>query len=295
MSTNKSTMQKIVRYLSFLSFALLISANIMYAQTPLQETIPPQEPVKEKSKIDDIFVVVEVQPEYPGGMQALMSFLSENIIYPLEAIRNGVEGRVITSFIVNKDGSVSDIEVIRSVDSLLNAEAIRVIGMMPKWNPGKQKGEAVNVRFTMPVAFRLNKNKTANDESIDQLRERIPDIIKGKLGSNSPLIIVDGKKMPRGFDIEQIKPEDIKSTSFIEPQTAISTYADEGKNGVLLITTKKGPTLYNVNEMNDLYEKGEKARLELKEKGEKARIELKEKGEKAREELKEKSGITVYD
>lgn len=228
---------------------------------------------------DDVFVVVENQPEFPGGVQALMKFLGDNVRYPVEAMKSGTQGRVITSFVINKDGSISDIEIERGVDPLLDAEAIRVIGMMPEWKPGTQRGQAVNVRFTIPVTFRLNNNEgEVNYEAANKSKETVPAIINNTLGRNRPLIIVDGKKMPRGFDLEQIKPEDIESSHFIQPQTAISTYADEGKDGVLLITTKKGPTLYNVREMNDLYEKGEKARLELKEKGDKAMNKLKDKG-----------------
>jgi len=111
---------------------------------------------KRKSDRDDVFMVVENQPEFPGGVQALMKFLGDNIKYPVEAHKNGIEGRVITSFIVNKDGSVSDIEIVRGVDPLLDAEAIRVIEMMPLWKPGTQKEEAVNVSFKMPVIFRLS-------------------------------------------------------------------------------------------------------------------------------------------
>ena len=119
----------------------------------------------EEVKTDDEFVVVEVQPEFPGGMQALMKYLSENIRYPLEAMINKTEGRVIANFLINKDGAISDVNVVRSVDPLLDAEAVRVLSQMPNWEPGMQRGQNVNVRFTIPVSFRLDNNvEEVNDE-----------------------------------------------------------------------------------------------------------------------------------
>ena len=104
----------------------------------------------------EVFLAVEEQPMFPGGMEAMMKFLQENIKYPAQAQSNGVQGRVIVQFVVNKDGSVSNDTVVRSVDPLLDAEALRVVRAMPNWIPGKQKGEPVRVRFTLPVTFRLD-------------------------------------------------------------------------------------------------------------------------------------------
>lgn len=104
---------------------------------------------------DEIFQVVEDQPEFPGGMEALMKHLSKEIKYPKEAQDKGTQGRVIVQFVVRKDGSITDAKVMKPVDPLLDAEALRVVSEMPNWTPGKQRGEAVNVRFTLPVTFRL--------------------------------------------------------------------------------------------------------------------------------------------
>ena len=104
----------------------------------------------------EVFQVVEEQPMFPGGMQELMKFMQTNIRYPKEAQERGIQGRVIVQFVVNKDGSISEECVVRSVDSQLDAEAIRIIRSMPNWTPGKQRGEPVRVRFTLPVTFRLN-------------------------------------------------------------------------------------------------------------------------------------------
>ena len=104
---------------------------------------------------EEVFLVVENLPEYPGGMQELMKYLQKEMKYPKEAQDKGIQGRVIVQFIVKKDGSIIEPEVVKPVDPLLDAEAVRVVNAMPKWNPGKQRGQAVNVRFTLPVTFRL--------------------------------------------------------------------------------------------------------------------------------------------
>ena len=104
---------------------------------------------------EEVFLVVENLPEYPGGMQELMKYLQKEMKYPKEAQDKGIQGRVIVQFIVKKDGSIIEPEVVKPVDPLLDAEAVRVVNAMPKWNPGKQRGQAVNVRFTLPVMFRL--------------------------------------------------------------------------------------------------------------------------------------------
>ena len=104
---------------------------------------------------NDAFDVVEEMPEFPGGMEALMTFLSRNIKYPSDAQNKGVQGRVVVQFVVNTDGKIEDAHVVRSVQSELDKEALRVINSMPNWKPGKQKGEVVRVKYTVPIAFRL--------------------------------------------------------------------------------------------------------------------------------------------
>ena len=106
---------------------------------------------------DQVFNVVEEMPEFPGGMEGLMKFLSQNIKYPKEAQDAGKQGRVVVQFTVKKDGHCEDFNIVKSVDPALDAEALRVLKEMPSWKPGKQKGEAVNVKFTIPVVFKLNK------------------------------------------------------------------------------------------------------------------------------------------
>lgn len=117
---------------------------------------PPVEAPVEEEEEEVVFVVVETMPEFPGGQQALFKYLSENVKYPVIAQENGIQGRVICQFVVNKDGSIVEVEVVRSGgDASLDKEAVRVIKSMPKWKPGKQRGKAVRVKFTVPVNFRL--------------------------------------------------------------------------------------------------------------------------------------------
>lgn len=114
------------------------------------------EPVKPKEEENKVFDVVEQMPSFPGGNAALMNYLSQNIKYPVIAEENGIQGRVIVQFVVGKDGHISDVRVAKSVDPSLDKEAVRVVKGMPKWIPGKQNGQAVTVRYTLPVTFRLN-------------------------------------------------------------------------------------------------------------------------------------------
>ena len=107
-------------------------------------------------KNDMVFDVVEVMPQYPGGQIAMLKYIMENIKYPEQAMKEGIQGRVAVRFIVEKDGSISDVRPVLSVHPLLNKEAVRVVESMPKWIPGKQNGKPVRVRFNVPVMFKLN-------------------------------------------------------------------------------------------------------------------------------------------
>ena len=125
-------------------------------QAAVEVKYQPVEVEEEEVEEQQIFQVVEEMPEFPGGMGECMKFLSKNIKYPTISQENGVQGRVIVQFVVNQDGSIVDPTVVRGVDPYLDKEALRVIKMMPKWKPGKQRGKAVRVKFTVPVMFRLH-------------------------------------------------------------------------------------------------------------------------------------------
>ena len=106
-------------------------------------------------KNDMVFDVVEVMPQFPGGQIAMLQYLMKNIKYPEQAMKEGIQGRVTVSFIIEKDGSISDVKPVLSVHPLLNKEAVRVVKSMPKWSPGKHNGKPVRVRFNLPVMFKL--------------------------------------------------------------------------------------------------------------------------------------------
>ena len=116
---------------------------------------PPPPPAPKPEVATKVFDVVEEMPSVPGGQGALMQYLASNIKYPVVAQENGVQGRVIVSFVVERDGSISDVKVARSVDPSLDREAQRVVKSMPRWSPGKQNGSTVRVKYTVPVVFRL--------------------------------------------------------------------------------------------------------------------------------------------
>lgn len=116
-------------------------------EEPTLEMLPQQD--------DPIHNVVDVMPNFPGGESKMMEYLYKNVKYPLEAQRKSIEGRVIVSYVVEKDGSITNVQVVRSAEASLDKEAVRVVEAMPKWTPGKLKGEIVRVKYTLPVQYRL--------------------------------------------------------------------------------------------------------------------------------------------
>ena len=238
-----------------------------------QKTTVPQDQVVNQ---DEVFMVVENPPEYPGGIQELMKFLGKNIRYPVEALKANIQGRVIVEFVVLKDGSVANLEVKRSVHPLLDEEALRVLATMPKWKPGTQKGKAVNVKFTIPVAFSLmstekktqDENKLSlqilsneKNDALDRAQQSVKTPGTATNTLKSPIIVVDKKVMGAGFKASKdINPNDIESivvlkghekiTKFIsqgiplqlsetEIQKFNKLYDKEKNNGVLFIVMKK--------------------------------------------------------
>ncbi|MEG1543878.1 MAG: energy transducer TonB [Tannerellaceae bacterium] len=120
-----------------------------------QTYVAPAVVEEEEESAQQIFTVVEEMPQFPGGDAALLQFIGKSIKYPVIAQENGIQGRVICAFVVNRDGKIVDGEVLRGVDPSLDKEALRVIGTMPTWKPGKQRGKPVRVKYTVPITFRL--------------------------------------------------------------------------------------------------------------------------------------------
>ena len=127
---------------------LLLTAGCCLMTANAQKTVVSQTDQK-------VFDTVEQMPEYPGGMQAMIEFLQTNMKYPEDAAKQKVEGRVMVQFVVETDGSVSDVHVAKQVFPSLDAEAIRVVQAMPKWMPGKEKGKVVRVKYNLPIVFRM--------------------------------------------------------------------------------------------------------------------------------------------
>ena len=191
----------------------------------------------------------------------LLLFISVNSIYAqTEETKTNKKPLVIINDIkMGKGYDFTQIkpEEIESISVLKGEDATTLYG-----DEGKDHVIIVKTKKGLWNKKKIRRDSLRRDRSKNDI---VPKVIKRKLGENAPLIIIDGVKMKKGFDIEDINQSDIESISFIKPQTAISTYAEEGKNGVYIIATKKGPIMYNVKKMNDLQEKGDKARKELKE------------------------------
>ena len=177
---------------------------------------------KENAGGNKPFDVVEQMPQFPGGPAALMEFLSKNIKYPEEAYKNGIQGRVIVTFTVNKDGSISEAKVVKSVDPQLDEEALRVAYSMPNWNPGMQNGEPVNVKYTVPITFKLQGDAGSATEKIIIGKEH-----KGKDFS----LIIDGKVVDV-TELSGISPDNIESMK-------VEKTKDDTSKDRLIITLKK--------------------------------------------------------
>ena len=152
-----------------------------------------------------IFTLVEQMPQFPRGANGRIKYLDENIVYPMEAIRRGIQGKIYVTFIVERDGSVSNVRLLRGIGGGCNEEAIRVIENMPKWIPGIQKGKPVRVRFNIPIIFRLGSNKIDNEynKGIQQMNNGFYDnAIKhftnsiDKQGSNYKIITLNFSVYP---------------------------------------------------------------------------------------------------
>lgn len=139
------------------------------------DTVPVKKEVQKVGTVPEdrvVFTVVEVMPKFPGGDDALISFLLSTVKYPAEARKKGIHGRVICGFVVNKDGSISDIKVLRGIDPLLDAEAMRVVGQMPTWQPGTQRGKAVAVKYTIPIAFSTGEEEKPSGSDVASQKDR---------------------------------------------------------------------------------------------------------------------------
>mgnify|MGYP005869628535 CR=1 FL=1 len=177
-----------------------------------------------KSSEDGVFWVAEKMPEFPGGNGAVAEYVRENMKYPAIAKEKGTQGRVIVQFVVNKKGKIVSPKVARSVDPDLDKEAIRLIKSMPDWIPGTQGGKAVDVKYTLPVSFRLDGDSSANANTASSEEK-----------TGGPLFIIDGKEAAPNT-INAIDPNWIKSISVLKDASATAIYGSRAKEGAIIIT-----------------------------------------------------------
>ncbi len=203
----------------------LLGGNYLLAR-PVAERLPLLQNIGDE---DPIYETCEVLPQFPGGNDNLFLWLAEEVRYPKEAEAKSIEGRVLVHFIVEKDGSVSSPTIMQSVDPLLDAEALRVVGKMPKWTPGKLKGKVVRVSFTLPVHFKLSAD---NAKSSSAKSSDAPKV----------LYVLDGKVVS---DVSNLPSEKIAEMRVDKSQTEVVTIGGKkynlkalGLEGVVYITTK---------------------------------------------------------
>ncbi len=178
----------------------------------------------ESSLNDEIaYNVVEKMPEYPGGDMELRKFIAQNVKYPTEAQELGIQGRVYVSFVVGMDGVVKDIKVVRGVHETIDNEAVRVIGLMPKWEPGMQRGEYVNVNFTVPINFVLEGEEGSSLLKSDS--------------SKNPLVIMDGNEISYE-ELQKMDPKMISQIDILKDSAAVAIFGEKGTNGVIKVKTK---------------------------------------------------------
>ena len=192
------------------------------------------------------FVNLENPPKFPGGINDFYKFLADNIKYPEDAVKENIEGNVFVSFIVEKDGSLNDIKIDRSLGYGTDEEAVRILKLSPKWNPGIQNGKTVRVKYNLPIKFSLSKRLTGATKALktepkdallqlgaDQLALKGSDSDDGR----SPLYIVDGEIIENN-KISNIDSKNIETINILKEGSGTALYGEKAKNGVVLITTK---------------------------------------------------------
>ncbi|MGP1623160.1 TonB family protein [Bacteroides heparinolyticus] len=198
--------------------------------------------VNEKLKGTPVLTVVEQMPAYPGGMAALMEYFKENMRYPASAKERGLQGRVTVQFVVDKDGSIKEPKVIRSIDQELDEEALRLVKSMSKWESGRQNGEPVAVKFAVPVPFKLDADVRMSEQLVIQ---EVRTSMDG--GKGIPLYIVDGKEVSASV-MRALKPESIAGVSVLKDKSATAIYGERAKHGVVVITLKEGDSAIDMPE-----------------------------------------------
>lgn len=240
-----------VQYSVPISFALAPDGAVA-----TNDTVPG---IRGKIVSEPVFTSVEQVPEFPGGIEAFGKFLAANMKYPKAARDNNVQGRVIITFVVEKDGSLTDMKVVRGIGSGCDEEAVRVLKLSPAWKCGIQNGRPVKVQYSVPISFKLaaddkstkpGENKTGAVETggastssfAGQLRRdttKSTFSIQNSFGKASqPLYVIDGAVQSKNFAVGNLNPADIESISVLKDKSAVAIYGDRAENGVVVIITK---------------------------------------------------------
>lgn len=195
-----------------------------------------------KTASDQNVTVVEQSPEFPGGMSALGMYLSRTIRYPAEARQNNTQGRVFVQFTVGTNGDIHGLRVKKGIGSGCDEEAVRVVSQMPRWTPGMQNGKPVSTQYVLPIEFMLEKDQpTPTDKRTGELKLQLNgENFAVNDPARHPLYVLDGKKMESAQTFSSsIKPNDIATINVLKGTSATSLYGDEGKDGVIQITTRQ--------------------------------------------------------
>ncbi|UOE48939.1 TonB family protein [Mucilaginibacter sp. SMC90] len=240
-----------VQYSVPISFTLPPDADTTKTTAPATFSI-----ASAQSGTNQVFTSVEQVPEFKGGINAFGKFLMTNIRYPKEAHDKNIQGRVIATFVVEKDGALSDIKILRGIGYGCDEEALRVLKLSPEWKPGIQNGKPVRVQYSVPISFTLADSKPAksgenrtgavvnpsNANQVIYTGKVITDTTKSQIiagdSKSAPLIIIDGVVLAEGSSLDKINPNDIEQINVMKDKTAEAIYGDRAKNGVVSVTTK---------------------------------------------------------
>ena len=244
MNKEKTSKKGLLKYALIvpLTLVLILTSNVQTIMASVEEAMKTEE--KDAPKKDGVYDEVDIPPVFPGGDGELLKYLAGNLKYPADAAKNNIQGRVVIRFIVSATGEVTDVEVLSSLYPSCDEEAVRIVKEMPKWTPGVQDGKNVDVYYAIPISFRLAGGKNTptdkNEIVVVGYGENGSTITDNKITLGyPPLIILDGKRMPDNYGINSISPDNIESIEVLKDESATTNYGEAGKNGVIIITTKK--------------------------------------------------------
>ena len=197
--------------------------------TPVDNIAGTVKPALDLTDKDSIYIAVDKMPVFPGGEHELLSFIGHNLKYPVEAQRNGIQGRILVKFIVSKSGKVENAQIVRGLDPSIDKEGLRVVNSLPDFIPGELKGEKVPVYYVLPITFKLTSTSKTSNLDLKKI----------------PVFVMDGKVLPIGSNMTTINKDSIQSVDVLKPDTEekkaelISKYGKGAVNGVIIITMKK--------------------------------------------------------